>query len=159
MKYWETVDINTPTCRDDLITIHVMGAFQTPQNVQYWDMSSIWVLDIRILPVQTFWGSHNGLKYVFFNKFIFSCSRRSEYHRRRNLDLIVNAIKRISDLNITVNKRDDIVIDDMHKVLLIQWPGVDFTNWFTPCPKLFALYAQLLRSFLLAPKFSPRGNR
>ena len=42
--------------------------------------------------------------------------RRSEYHRRRNLDLIVNAIKRISDLNIAVNKRDDIVIDDLHKV-------------------------------------------
>jgi len=42
--------------------------------------------------------------------------RRSEYHRRNNLDIICNAIKRISDLSIAVNKRDDIVIDDLHKV-------------------------------------------
>ena len=42
--------------------------------------------------------------------------RRSEYHRRKNLDLICSAIKRVSDLNVAVNKRDDIVIDDVHKV-------------------------------------------
>lgn len=45
-----------------------------------------------------------------------SFSRRSEYDRRKNLDLICSAIKRVSDLNVAVNKRDDIVIDDLHKV-------------------------------------------
>lgn len=43
-------------------------------------------------------------------------TRRSEYDRRKNLDLICSAIKRVSDLNVAVNKRDDIVIDDLHKV-------------------------------------------
>ena len=36
---------------------------------------------------------------------------------------------------------------------------VDFMNWFTPCAKLFALYAQLLRSFLLGQKFGARCKR
>ena len=35
-------------------------------------------------------------------------------------------------------------------------PGVDFINCFMPCTKLFALYAQLLRSFLLAQKLGTR---
>ena len=37
-------------------------------------------------------------------------------------------------------------------------PGVNFINWFTPCAKLFAFYAQLLRSFLLVQKFSTTVN-
>lgn len=43
-------------------------------------------------------------------------TRRAEYNRRKNLDIICSAIKRISELNVSVNKRDDIVVDDTLKV-------------------------------------------
>ena len=55
-------------------------------------------------------------------KMLTSCPifRRSDYHRRKNLDLICNAIKRISDLNVVINSRDDIIIDDQLKPWLIE---------------------------------------
>ena len=71
--------------------------------------------------------------------------RRSEYHRRRNLDLIVNAIKRISDLNIAVNKRDDIVIDDLHKVR-VYMTGIFYSSFTL---QWGWLVAPLLPSFMV----------
>ena len=43
-------------------------------------------------------------------------TQRSDYHRRHNLDIICGAIRRMTDLNVSVNKREDIVLDEEHKV-------------------------------------------
>jgi lipoyltransferase 1 len=50
-----------------------------------------------------------NLNCTFFTK-------KSDYRRRRNLDIICNAIKRISALNISVNQREDIVLNKTHKI-------------------------------------------
>eukprot|EP00092_Neocalanus_flemingeri_P028491 GFUD01030941.1.p1 GENE.GFUD01030941.1~~GFUD01030941.1.p1 ORF type:complete len:340 (+),score=58.14 GFUD01030941.1:62-1021(+) len=41
---------------------------------------------------------------------------KAEYNRTRNLNLICDALKRVVDLDVSVNKRDDIVIDGTKKV-------------------------------------------
>jgi len=43
-------------------------------------------------------------------------TRRSEYDRKRNLHIICNAIKEATALNVAVNSREDIVLDDEHKI-------------------------------------------
>ena len=43
-------------------------------------------------------------------------TRRSKYDRRRNLDIICNAIKKTTELNVAVNAREDIVLDEQHKI-------------------------------------------
>lgn len=43
-------------------------------------------------------------------------TQRSEYHRKHNLDVICSAIGRLTDLNVSVNKREDIVLDDKYKI-------------------------------------------
>jgi len=47
-------------------------------------------------------------------------SSRSEYNRRKNLNLVCEAIRKVSHLNITVNSRDDIVLDETLKVKSIK---------------------------------------
>ena len=39
-----------------------------------------------------------------------------QYDRRRNLDIICNAIKKATSLNVAVNSREDIVLDEKHKI-------------------------------------------
>ena len=43
-------------------------------------------------------------------------TRRSRYDRRRNLEIICSAIRRSTDLNVSVNKREDIVLNNEHKI-------------------------------------------
>lgn len=43
-------------------------------------------------------------------------TRKSAYHRRHNLDIICAAIKRLTALDVSVNKREDIVLNNKHKV-------------------------------------------
>lgn len=43
-------------------------------------------------------------------------TQRSSYHRRHNLDIICGAIRRMTDLNVSVNKREDIVLDEDYKI-------------------------------------------
>lgn len=43
-------------------------------------------------------------------------TRRSAYERRRNLDIICNAIQKTTHLDVSVNKREDIVLDNEHKI-------------------------------------------
>ena len=43
-------------------------------------------------------------------------TRRSRYDRTRNLNIICNAIKEATALNVAVNSRDDIVLDEDLKI-------------------------------------------
>lgn len=43
-------------------------------------------------------------------------TNRSQYERRHNLDIICSALRRSTALNVTVNERDDIVLDGNHKI-------------------------------------------
>lgn len=43
-------------------------------------------------------------------------TRRSKYDRRRNLDIICSAIRNATELNVAVNSREDIVLDEKHKI-------------------------------------------
>lgn len=43
-------------------------------------------------------------------------TRRSAYDRRRNLDVICSAIQQSTNLDVAVNHREDIVLDDTHKI-------------------------------------------
>lgn len=43
-------------------------------------------------------------------------TRRDQYRRRHNLDIICNAIRRITALDVRVNEREDIVLDTDHKI-------------------------------------------
>jgi len=43
-------------------------------------------------------------------------TRRSRYDRKRNLNIICNAIKDATALNVAVNDREDIVLDEKHKI-------------------------------------------
>jgi len=43
-------------------------------------------------------------------------TRRSRYDRKRNLNIICNAIREATALNVAVNSREDIVLDEKHKI-------------------------------------------
>ena len=43
-------------------------------------------------------------------------TRRSRYDRKRNLNIICDAIKEATALNVAVNSREDIVLDEKHKI-------------------------------------------
>lgn len=43
-------------------------------------------------------------------------TRRSKYDRKRNLGIICNAIRNATALNVAVNSREDIVLDEQHKI-------------------------------------------
>lgn len=43
-------------------------------------------------------------------------TRRSKYDRRRNLDIICAAIRNATELNVAVNSREDIVLNEKHKI-------------------------------------------
>ena len=43
-------------------------------------------------------------------------TRRSRYDRKRNLNIICNAIKEATALNVAVNDREDIILDEKHKI-------------------------------------------
>jgi lipoyltransferase 1 len=43
-------------------------------------------------------------------------TRRSRYDRKRNLNIICNAIKASTALDVAVNSREDIVLDEKHKI-------------------------------------------
>lgn len=43
-------------------------------------------------------------------------TRRSKYDRRRNLDIICNAICNVTNLDVSVNDREDIVLGGQHKI-------------------------------------------
>jgi len=45
----------------------------------------------------------------------FLCSR-ARYDRRRNLELVVSAIQACGDVYVTINKRDDIILNQMYKI-------------------------------------------
>ena len=47
-------------------------------------------------------------------------TKRSQYERRRNLDLICSALRRTTALDVSVNEREDIVLDGAHKGCGIQ---------------------------------------
>ena len=58
---------------------------------------------------------NSGGGTVFHDKGNLNCTfftRRSHYNRRRNLEIICNAIKDVTDMDVTLNDRDDIVIND-----------------------------------------------
>jgi len=42
--------------------------------------------------------------------------KRSQYERRRNLELICSALRRNTSLEVSVNEREDIVLDGAHKI-------------------------------------------
>lgn len=43
-------------------------------------------------------------------------TRKSKYDRKRNLGIICNAIRNATALNVAINNREDIVLDDKHKI-------------------------------------------
>lgn len=43
-------------------------------------------------------------------------TRRTKYDRRRNLEIICNAIHKTTNLDVSVNHREDIVLNDVHKI-------------------------------------------
>jgi lipoyltransferase 1 len=43
-------------------------------------------------------------------------TRRSRYDRKRNLNIICNAIREATALNVAVNDREDIILDEKHKI-------------------------------------------
>ena len=43
-------------------------------------------------------------------------TRRSKYDRRRNLNIICNAIAQVTELDVAVNEREDIVLGGQHKI-------------------------------------------
>ena len=47
-------------------------------------------------------------------------TRRSKYDRRRNLNIICNAIGNVTDLNVAVNDREDIVLGHLGRDLKIS---------------------------------------
>ncbi len=62
---------------------------------------------------------NSGGGTVFHDMGNINCTfftRKSEYHRRHNLEIICSAIRRMTGLNVGVNQREDIVLNDTHKV-------------------------------------------
>ena len=70
-------------------------------------------------------------------------TRRSRYDRTRNLNIICNAIKEATALNVAVNSRDDIVLGQNHVIST----GHQMTNLVLNFEYL------LLLCFLIAAKF------
>ena len=48
-------------------------------------------------------------------------TKRSQYERRRNLELICSALRRNTSLEVSVNEREDIVLDGAHKVCRVHY--------------------------------------
>jgi hypothetical protein len=67
----------------------------------------------------TVWVLSSGGGTVYHDLGNINCTffmSRSEYDRRKNLGIVCAAIKKISNLNILINSRDDIVLDETLKV-------------------------------------------
>lgn len=63
--------------------------------------------------------SNSGGGTVFHDLGNINCTfftRKSDYHRRHNLEIICSAIRRRTSLDVSVNDREDIVLDNTHKV-------------------------------------------
>ena len=56
----------------------------------------------------TVYHDQGNINCTFFTK-------RAQYERRRNLDLLCSALRRTTALDINVNEREDIVLDGTHK--------------------------------------------
>jgi len=62
---------------------------------------------------------NSGGGTVFHDMGNINCTfftRKSDYRRRHNLDIICSAIRRATALDVSVNSREDIVLDSKHKV-------------------------------------------
>ena len=68
---------------------------------------------MRIILGGTVYHDLGNLNCTFF-------TRRSKYDRRRNLNIICNAIGNVTDLNVAVNDREDIVLGHLGRDLKIS---------------------------------------
>ena len=51
-----------------------------------------------------------NINFTFF-------TQKSEYRRKHNLEIICSAIRRLTNLDVAINDREDIVLNNEHKVI------------------------------------------
>ncbi|CAH1774957.1 unnamed protein product [Owenia fusiformis] len=95
---------------------------------------------------------HSGGGTVYHDNGNLNCTfftARNGYNRKRNLNLLVEAITKSWDIDLTVNERDDIILDGLYKISGTA-AKLDKTKGYHHCTLLFNVQADTLQEALSA---------